>query len=403
MVECFLLAVLGTHVFLLWNVRNRVPKGDPDFTVYYTAARILREGRGPALYDAATQQAVQWQFTANSDIRRGPLPYIHPPFEALVFLPLTYLTYSTAFWVWNSANLLLLFVIALLLRRSSLSLPAIPMWEWVLALLAFFPVFANFLQGQDAILLLLVLVLAFRALDRNAPFLGGCWLGLGVFKYQFVIPLIVILAVWKSWKLISGFAATGSLMGLLSLAIVGWHGALQYPAYAWRIVSVPGHGQTPPGLMPNLLGLVTGWPWPRDMAWALRLVVIAGSAALLVAVARGRELGSDRRSMRLGFGCAVITAALVGFNTNMHDLCLLVLPLALLADHCAGRWSDRRRTRELLVPVLPLLISPLWILLWMEWGRLNLMAILMLWWLYSMKKETSETREPSTANVTCPA
>jgi len=391
-VGCFLLAVLGIHAFLLWNVRGRVRKGDPDFTVYYTAARILREGRAPALYDASTQQAVQWEFATDTDIRRGPLPYIHPPFEALIFLPLSYVDYTHAFWFWNLVNLLLLFVIAQLLRRSLPSLQAVPLWLWIAFMLSFFPVFANFLQGQDAILLLLVFVLVFRALDRGALFLAGCWLGVGVFKYHFAIPLLLILAVWMGWRLVSGFAATSSVLALLSLAIVGWRGALRYPGYAWRVVSLPGHGQTPVGLMSNLLGLVAGWAWPPDIDLALHLVVAVASLALFIAVAAMRRLARDRQLFRVGFGCAVITALLVGYNTNMHDLSLLVLPLVLLADHCVSHSLDRRQVQSLLAPVLPLLISPLWIFLWLEWKKLNMMAIFLLWWLFVMRKEIASAK-----------
>jgi hypothetical protein len=388
---------LSIHGFLLWNVRSRVRKGDPDFTVYYTAALILREQRAAALYDPATQRAVQWEFAADTDIRRGPLPYIHPPFEALIFLPLTYFDYTAAFWLWNLVDLLLLFLITRWLRQLVPSVRTIPLWQSVLALLAFFPVFANFLQGQDAILLLLVFVLAFRALDRGAVFLTGCWLGLGLFKYHFIVPMVLILAIWKGWRLISGFAATGSAVTLLSLAIVGRRGALQYPGYAWRVVSVPGHGQTPIGLMSNLLGLIAGWPWPQSLARGLLLAVAVASLAVLIAVARMRPLARDRQLFRLSFGCAVIAAVLVGYNTNMHDLSLLVLPLALLAEHCAAVSSDWPRVRGLLVPVLPLLISPLWILLWLEWGKLNLMALFLLWWLYSMRKEIGEMKRDTVA------
>ena len=388
--------MVAIHAAFLWSVRGRIQKGDPDFTVYYTAGKILREGRSAELYNGATQQRVQWEFATDSDIRQGPLPYIHPPFEALLFVPLTFLPYGEAFVLWNLLNLAMLFAIALLLRRSLDSLRRIPLWEWVLALLAFFPVFTNFLQGQDAILLLLVFVLGFRALDRNADFTAGCWFGLGVFKYHFVIPLVLILALWKGRKLVWGFAATASAAALLSLGIVGWHGALQYPAYAWHIVSIPGHGQTPVGLMSNLVGLATGWPLPETLVSPLRVVALTGSAALLIAVVGMRSLAKSVPSFRLSFACAVITAVLVSYLTNTHDLCLLVLPLALLAEYVAIHWSERQAIRALLIPVVPLLLSPLWIFLWMRWGKLNLVAILLLWWIYAMRRELLRLRNEET-------
>jgi len=384
--------MVGVHAFFLWSVRARVEKGDPDFTAFYTAGRILREGRSAGLYDAATQDAVQWKFATDRDIRRGPLPYLCPPFEALLFVPLTFLPYTQAFVLWNCVNLGMLFGIATLLRRASLSLGQVPLREWMLALLAFFPVFINFLQGQDAILLLLVFVLGFCALDRDERFAAGCWLGLGVFKFHLVIPLILILAVWKGRRLVLGFAATASFATLLSLGIVGWRGALRYPAYAWHIVSAPGHGQTPLGLVSNFVGLATGWPFVGNVAWILRWVAIVASVALLIVVARMRGWANDARFFRLSFACAVITTLLVSYLTNTHDLCLLLLPLALLADHCAAHWSERSATRALLLPVVPLLVSPLWMFFWLQWGRLNLVVILLVWWIYAMRRELVRLR-----------
>jgi hypothetical protein len=389
------LAVVGIHAFFLWSVRDRIQKGDPDFTVYYTAGKIIREGRSAQLYQAATQEKVQWEFATDGGLRHGPLPYIHPPFEALVFLPLTFLPYGQAFALWDLLNLAMLVAIALLLRPALAALRQVPLWEWVLSLLAFFPVFVNFLQGQDAILLLLVVILGFRALDRDADFIAGCWFGLGVCKYHLTVPLVLILAVWKGRRLALGFATAACAAALLSLGIVGWHGAMQYPGYAWRVVSVPGHGQTPFGVMPNLMGFATGWPVLEGLGWPLRGAVLVGSAILMIVVARMRNLtrhitpdpSNDRRFRRLSFACAVITSLLVSYIANAHDLCLLVLPLALLADHCAAQWPERRAVKALLIPVAPLLVSPLWIFLWMRWSKLNLIAVLLLWWIFGMRRE----------------
>src|SRR6202007_1738632 len=143
----FVAAILSTHLFFLWRVRDRIARGDPDFTVFYTAGKILRQGHGAQLYQSNTQLAVQSEFARNSDIRRGPLPYVHPPFEALVFLPLTLLAYPYAYGLWNLVNVAIFFCVAMLLRKSLTALQAIPAWQMVLLSLAFFPIFANFHQG----------------------------------------------------------------------------------------------------------------------------------------------------------------------------------------------------------------------------------------------------------------
>jgi uncharacterized membrane protein len=306
-------------------------------------------------------------------------------------------SYPKALAAWEALNLGLLIAVSILLRSTLGSLRTLSLWDWVLALLAFFPVFANFLQGQDAILLLFLLVLSLRALDSGAEFVAGCWLGLGVFRFHLVLPLVLILALWRYRKVAAGFAVTASAAALISLGIVGWHGALQYPAYVWRWASTPGIGNMPGSLMPNLLGLLTGWPIPEGGIWLFRLAVLAASAGLLTEVARLGNLSEpsqniniddDRSVRRLGVACAVIAAVLVAYNTGSYDLCLLVLPIASIVDHCLQMMPDvAEARRKILLPAIPLLLSPLWFLLWRRWERINLMAIFLLWWIYAIRRE----------------
>jgi hypothetical protein len=385
----FVAAIISTHVFFLWRVRDRIARGDPDFTVFYTAGKMLREGHGAQLYQSNTQLAVQAEFARNSDIRRGPLPYIHPPFEALFFLPLTFLSYSRAFIAWNLINLAILFGVSRLLRNSLPSLESIPVWQMVLLGLAFFPVFANFHQGQDAILLLLVVTLSFRALDRDADFLAGCWLGFGLFKYHLILPLALVLTIWRGRRFILGFAASGSAAVLISLGLVGWKGVLDYPAYAWRVVSQPAFGGIPPGQLLSLFGLLAGWPLSQDIHPALPVVVAAGSAALLMIVAALRKCAQDKALFRLCFAGAVMTALLVGLSTNSYDLSLLVVPLAVIVSCGFERVLD---VKSLIAPAVPLLISPLWFYLWMRWHRINLMAVFLLWWLFILVSDVRRLR-----------
>jgi hypothetical protein len=43
----------------------------------------------------------------------------------------------------------------------------------------------------------------------------------------------------------------------------------------------------------------------------------------------------------------------------------------------------------LLIPSLPLLISPLWFVLWLEGSNINLMAIPLLWSVWQISKEAA--------------
>lgn len=391
--------ILALHVFFLWSIRGRIARGDPDFTIYFTAAKMLREGLGKELYNPSAQYKVQQEFATNSDIRRGPLPYIHPPFEALPFLPLTFLSYTAAYVAWNFVNLGMLLWVCVLLRKCLPSIDRIPLADSLLGCLAFFPILANFHQGQDAILLLLVLVLAFCALARNADFSAGCWLALGLFKFQFVVPIAIVLTLWRGRRFLSGFTVVASAVFAISIALVGWSGAMAYPGFAWRIISTVRFGGLPYRLMPNLTGLVNGWPILENVGWPLRIVTFTASTALLISIAFMKKLAGQTGLFNLCFACAVIVAVTISYNTNSYDLALLILPAALALDYCFRSADSRPTFKALFLPAAPIFFSPLWFFLWLHWMRTNVMAIFLLWWCFAIWSEAQrpgrQNREPS--------
>jgi hypothetical protein len=390
-VRIFVAGMLCLHLLFFFSSRERIQRGYPDFTVFYTAATMLREGQGRSLYDERAQFRVQAEFAGDIESRLGPLPYIHPPFEALIFLPLTLFRYRYAFVTWDLLNGAALFAVALVLRRHLKALGTIPPWEFVLAFLAFFPVFVSLLQGQDSILMLLLCALAFNALERDSDYLAGGWFALAAFKFQIVVPLVLLVVLWKRKRVGVGFVSGSFVLALVSLALVGWKGVLAYPAFAVRMGTEPSLGAVPAALMPNLRGLVEGWSLGLAHG-VLQGLVISGSIALLMFAVWNRGTPEEGQ-FNLQFSLGVVVAVLVGWHTNAHDLSVLILPLVLVADYC---WSARiagRRRSALILPVLPILISPLWILLWLEYGKVNLMTIPLLWWVWSIGSEISHATQ----------
>jgi hypothetical protein len=392
LVRIFIAGMLCLHLLFFVNLRKRIERGYPDFTVFYTAGTVLRDGLGHQLYDERVQYEVQKNFAGQISSRHGPLPYIHPPFEALIFWPLSRLPYHQAFVVWDALNGIALFGVAWVLRRSVSGLSSIPLWEFVIASLAFFPVFVCLLQGQDSILLLLLCALAFNALRKNADFLAGCWFALGMFKFQLIVPIVLLVFLWKRRRVAAGFATVSLLLVLVSAGLVGWKGLLHYPAFVLQVAQAPSLGAVPPELMANLRGLILGWPLPfSEVGTAVALV---GSVVLFV-FATIRGLGPTRPpDLKLQFSLAIVVSVLTSWHTNAHDLSLLVLPLVLIADYCLQMPAQESRRRvALLLPVLPVLISPLWIVLWLVSGKINLMAIPLLWWAWAICKQLSRDLE----------
>ncbi len=362
-------------------------RGDPDFTAFYAAATLVRSGQAADIYNSSAQFRVQARFTADPELRRGPLRYIHPPFEALLFVPFALFPYHAAFVLWDLANLGMLVAAATVLRATLFPDSGIHIWDLLLGLLAFFPIFANFFQGQDAILLLLLVALAFRAIKLRADFLAGYWMALGLFRFQLVIPLVLVLVLWGRRRIALGFFCVTAGLILVSAAMVGWGTMLRYPGYLWLWASDGGLGRTPPSLLPNLLGIITGWQRLDRIHWLVPVVLIL-SGGLVILVARMKNLAREPSFFDSCFGCAILAALLVGYNTSTYDLALLALPLAvILREELTGRMPA-----HLLPPIVPLLISPLWFLIGMYWLNFNLIAIFLLWWLFAMRYEVLRRR-----------
>jgi hypothetical protein len=115
------------------------------------------------------------------------------------------------------------------------------------------------LQGQDSVLLLLLCTLGFDALKRETNFLAGCWFAVGAFKFQWILPIIVLIVVWKVKRVAAGFAMVSLILAFVSIGLVGWQNMLHYPAYVLRVVNTPSFGGVGSEIMPNLRGLAVSF------------------------------------------------------------------------------------------------------------------------------------------------
>src|SRR5215467_5043676 len=98
----WLLAMSLIHAIIVYQTLPLLRRGYQDFTIFYTAGRILQGGQTGSLYDLKAQYKLQQDFASFVAIRKGPLPYNHPPFEALLFLPLAYLPFWSAYLLWTA-------------------------------------------------------------------------------------------------------------------------------------------------------------------------------------------------------------------------------------------------------------------------------------------------------------
>jgi Glycosyltransferase family 87 len=329
----YLVGMVAIHAIVFWHLRDSVRKGYSDFAIYYCAGTMVRQGLGRQLYDETIQFKVQREFSPDVAIRLAALPYNHPPFEALLFFPFTYLRYPLAFALWNLANLALLVTLPLLLRPHLFQLQNYSYGLWLIASLAFFPIFVALLQGQDTILLLLLYALCFVCLKKNRDGIAGMWLALGLFKPHLVLPFVLLLLVQGKKKLLYGFLPTAAAMLLVSIVIVGGEGMLLYPRYVLHLESTMARGAIVPSNMPNLRGVVYVLFSGSSSVNEVALLISAG--VFLFAVWQCRS-GPSKNLVDLKFCLAMVATVLVSYHLLSYDLSVLMVPLFLLANELLG-------------------------------------------------------------------
>jgi alpha-1,2-mannosyltransferase len=366
-----LTATIVLHAWMFFSLRRQIATGYPDFTIFYTAGKCVDEGRGRQLYDLETQLALQRGFAPEVKHRENALPFNHPAFEALLFVPLAGLPYLTAYLVWAVFNIALLAGLWTLLRPRlpglNNLLPGLPL----LATFAFFPVTVALLQGQDSILLLFLYGLAFSALATRRGFVAGVCLALALFKFQLVLPLVVVLLVRRQWKAVAGFSVTASVLLLVSAAVVGWNGVRAYPEFVLRLNRSPAQAGIDPRDMPNLRGLVTGSLHLAGMPAIL--LIIALSIALVALVVRCWRVQPGQK-FELGFSLCLAVTTIVSYHLFVHDLSLLMLPILLLAEQLLAGQIVGRARRLLAASLALLFLTPIYAILQFGLREMNLMV-----------------------------
>jgi hypothetical protein len=403
MLVLYFVAMIALHGDLLWQSRQSIPQGLPDFSSFYTAGRILRDGQGSRLYDDALQESVQRSFSPSAVQRRGAiLPCNHPPFEAVIFVPLAHLSYVRAYAVWLGVNLALLFSIPLLLRKRLEALGKMPLYLWLLAPLAFFPAFIALLQGQDSIFLLFLYCLAYVSLDRRSELWAGGWLAAGLYKYHLVFPFV--LPLWRRKKVIAGFLIVAGSLLLISLAITGWQGLVGYPRYVWETEHNPKYLlNSPQGLTANLRGLITAMvPAAHPEIGTGLILLFSVTVLLLMMYAAGKTSWGDSGSRQAILALNLVGTILISYHIYVHDLSLLFLAILLVLEVLLTNPHIPSWTRTTLyICIAILFFSPLYLLLSLRHRHFQLMALVLLAFfvgllslINSLRAQTGETVSP---------
>src|SRR5262249_23508517 len=145
---------------------------------------MVRTGHGHELYDPIAQKQFQNSLVS---ARTGFLPFVHPAYEALFFVPISFLSYRAAYYSFLICNCGIVLIVFQILKSHLARLYHV--WKFLPAALVigFFPLSIALMNGQDSVILLLLLTSAMLCLDRGQEPAAGVLVGLGLFKFQIAL------------------------------------------------------------------------------------------------------------------------------------------------------------------------------------------------------------------------
>lgn len=246
----------------------------PDFGQFYMGGVLAQEGEWESIYPVPIRGSLdnpglnmhsraksKWLNLSKTRRVQDYTHFILPPPTALLFVPLSYLTYSQAFWVWTYFLIVCVWSVAWISGRLLRQIVGKPSHlEGALAILiALSPMTARAVRISNvsppiAVLIGLVLISLVR---QNQPIRGAIALFLGaMLKYATLILLPLLLAM-RRWKMIYYLAICGVASVLITLYFSGIDPFIEFFQVISPTLSRPSWfygNQSLPGLFSRLFG-----------------------------------------------------------------------------------------------------------------------------------------------------
>jgi alpha-1,2-mannosyltransferase len=199
-----------------FNIKGEI--NGADHLAWYTAARLIAEGKPDKVYDYTFVTRYQHDLIPK-ERWNSLMAYRNPPFYALLYLPTCQLPFTLSWAIWCLIYLVWLWFAVKWLGGGR------PEFLW---LLAFFPTFTAFSYGQNSLISFTILAGTYRLLKSDRVFLAGLVAGLLWFKPPLLTGLILwgVLDLRRLWPAALGVVLSGLLLTLGSYPFIPdvWEG-----------------------------------------------------------------------------------------------------------------------------------------------------------------------------------
>jgi hypothetical protein len=320
-------SVVLAIIDLQWSYTLHYRLAQPDFYVYYLAAKLGRAHGWAAIYDPAI-------FLPPVTAAVGkPLPYLNPPELAWLVTPLSFFPYPLAAWIWTGL-LLAAFVLVWYLAAPGRGVARLIHGLGAAVLL---PVFVGVLFGQVSLLVVGAVALTWWLLARGRPWLAGLALSALILKPQmaFLVPLALLLAGYG--RVFVAWLAVSVPLAVITLLATGTAVFQQISQSLQTVRAVPGPIQS---------SLLRQLPLPVA---AIGIALVLGASVFILWHGRG---SGPSRPIAVG----LIASVLVSPYVNFYDLSALVLAAWLILRTNPPRWQQA----VTLGMYVPLYGAPIW-------------------------------------------
>jgi len=304
-----------------------------DFLNLYTGAALARDGVFAGMHTPEVQLQREQEYVPQL---KELIPFVRPPFYALLLAPMAWLPFGPAFWAWLGTQ-------AAVLAGT---------WAWAFrrwgtdALIfgsMYLPTALGIAHGQDCVLILTIVLGTYALAHRERHFLSGVVLGAGLIKFHLFLLWPVMLLVQRRWRMLAGACAMVAVEALVSLALAGPGGIAKYIALL-RMTDLR-HLSPSPELMVNVRGL----------ALNLSIDSIAVTGMLTAVAVMLTVAACWRAPLWRAVAAASAGSLLVAPHVYGYDAGLLLVGLWLAMFEGGMRWP--RITAAVLLTPIPMLLG----------------------------------------------
>jgi len=356
-------------------------KPGADFVQFYTAA-VLTRVSPEKVYDADAQIVLQRQFSP-ARLEGIHWPYLHAPFFTILLIPLSFFSYTVAYWIWVTTTVLLYFLSIIILWKCCQ--PKQPPLGLALAIGGAAPVlYWLTTTGHSTAIALFFWTVGFYLLKRQRVLCSGFIFAFLSYRAQYLIALLPLLIFRRIGRAIVGIAA-----GLFLLIVIGGV-VFSFDSYLKYIDAITNFSHRIATQAQPLSFYVTLYGFFRPLlpqAWAVTCT-IATALLLVYWLLQTWRVAVPLRSngFDLQYAMLVTTTLLLMHHGFVYDLLLLTIPALLMYPH-----------RALFPPYYKILlaliyITPYLLLLFRSKLRMNPVQPLLFWLCFELYRANLKLR-----------